>query len=168
MATKMAKNKITTGTTASLADIKKRAKRGVYGDIAVEIPYSLFEDFTDGIIDNLDYHDVNNLEHFDLAVRADVQQEFERQLNDCEYDGMIIYGGDFDYGFVSDMFATEIEAFEAEEEAREAQEEAEELAKQKEREAEELRRRATLTTIEVSNGNYQKAVNVLKAAGLLN
>lgn len=165
----MAKNKITTqDNVAVLADMKKRAKREVYGEITIDIPYSLFSEFIDGINDQLEYHDLDNIDHFDLAIRADVRQEFERQVNESQYDNLRNYGGDFDFDFVEDMFESEIAKYEAEEEAREAKEEAELLAQAKEREAEELRRRATLVTIEVSNENRQKAIAVLKAAGLIN
>lgn len=165
----MAKNKITTQDDVTvLADMKKRAKREVYGEITIDIPYSLFSEFIDGINDQLEYHDLDNIDHFDLAIRADVRQEFERQVNESQYDNLRNYGGDFDFDFVEDMFESEIAKYEAEEEAREAKEEAELLAQAKEREAEELRRRATLVTIEVSNENRQKAIAVLKAAGLIN
>lgn len=166
----MAKNKITTthDASAALADMKKRFKREVYGEITVDIPYSLFEEFTEGVNDQLDYYDVSAIDHFDLAIRADVQKEFERQVNESQYDSLINHGGDFDFDFVQEMFEAEIAKHEAEEEAREAKEEAELLAQAKEREAEELRRRATLTTIEVSNENRLTAIAVLKAAGLIN
>lgn len=168
----MAKNKITTqDNVAVLADMKKRAKREVYGEITIDIPYSLFSEFIDGINDQLEYHDLDNIDHFDLAIRADVRQEFERQVNEShesQYDNLLNYGGDFNFDFVEVMFESEIAKYEAEEEAREAKEEAELLAQAKEREAEELRRRATLVTIEVSNENRQKAIAVLKAAGLIN
>jgi hypothetical protein len=167
----MAKNKINTDidTTNMLTDMKRRERSGVYGEITLDIPFELFSDFIDNINNELCDYEIDEIERMVLAVRKDVQAEFERQLNDLDYDSLVnSYGPDFDFNFVQDMFAPEIEKYQAEEEAREAKEQAELLAQAKEREAEELRRRATLTTIEVSNENRQKAISILKAAGLIN
>lgn len=156
-----------------LADLKKRARSGTYMDITIGVPYDEFERFVEAIVEDLEWNHATGDWEFDLdtlKVRADVRAEFERQVEDATFEDInnnYGEGFEFDMDFVEDMFEKEIAAGTEAEERREEQEEAEELARQKEREAEELRRRATLTTIEVTNENYSKALAVLKAAGLV-
>lgn len=155
-----------------LADLKKRSRSGSYMEITVNVPYRIFETFVETIQDDLRDNQELQEEVYDydtLAVRTDVRAEFERQIEDLSFDDISDNYGDvdFDYDFIPVMFQAEIVAAEEIREAQEAAEYAEEMARQKEREAEELRRRATLTTIEVTNENYSKALAVLKAAGLV-
>jgi hypothetical protein len=157
-------------TAAVLADLKRREKRGVYGEMTLDVPYSLFEDFLDNIMDQLGYEvdlDELGLDSETIKVRADVRTEFERQLAGFDYDDLTGYGLDFDYDFVEGMFESDLEKARELQEKREEEEAEQERLEQVAREAAAAARKATLTTIEVSRGNYEKATAVLKAAGLL-
>ena len=149
---------------AILADLKKRSKRGVYSEITLDIPYSLFEDYISNIQYCLRDQDLEKTEE-ELMLNPAVRENFESELADLSYDDLVdCYGLEIDvFDFATTHFAEEIDAAIAERERLE-EEAAREEEEQRKRDAE---MRSKLQSISVTGENFTKAVAVLRAAGLL-
>ena len=161
----MTKTTHTPEQKAILADLKKRAKRDVYSEISIDVPYSVFEDYISNMVYCLQEQDLEKTEE-ELMLISEVREHFEGELAELTIDDLTsCYGIEIECEeFASTHFAEEIDAAITEQERIEEEEaRLEEEAKRKL----DAERRATLQAIHVTGENHQKAIAVLRAAGLL-
>jgi hypothetical protein len=161
----MAKTTFTAEQKTILADLKKREKRDVYGEITLDVPYSVFGEYISNMVYCLQEQDLEKTAE-ELMVIPEVREHFESELQNLTLDDLTsCYGIEIDCEeFASMHFAEEIDAAIAEQERLEEEERKHEQEEEARIDAE---LRAKMQQINVTGENYTKAVAVLRAAGLI-